>query len=308
MTNTSPLFNLGRLIAATTMAGFVMVSAAAAQQMFKSPDEATEAFIAALRASDEKAITAILGPGSPDVLQSGDSADDENLRKAFLLAYDAKHRIKIDGGVTATLQVGQDEYPFSIPIAKKGDAWSFDLAAGREELLARRVGRNELAAIQVCLAYVDAQDEYADMTKVGNLPVYAQRLVSTPGTKNGLYWPAAAGEPQSPIGAAVALATLTGYRVGSGAPYHGYFYKILTKQGPKASGGEHDYIVNGKMIGGFALVAWPAEYGNSGIATFVVNHDGEVFEKDIGDATSKIASQITAFNPDDSWKKVTIEK
>jgi hypothetical protein len=242
------------------------------------------------------------------VLQSGDSADDENLRKAFLLAYDAKHRIKIDGGVTATLQVGRDEYPFSIPIAKKGDAWSFDLAAGREELLARRVGRNELAAIQVCLAYVDAQDEYADMTKVGNLPVYAQRLVSTPGTKNGLYWPAAAGEPQSPIGAAVALATLTGYRVGSGAPYHGYFYKILTKQGPKASGGEHDYIVNGKMIGGFALVAWPAEYGNSGIATFVVNHDGEVFEKDIGDATSKIASQITAFNPDDSWKKVTIEK
>jgi hypothetical protein len=308
MTNISPLFNLGRLIAATTMAGFVMVSAAAAQQMFKSPDEATEAFIAALRASDEKAITAILGPGSPDVLQSGDSADDENLRKAFLLAYDAKHRIKIDGGVTATLQVGQDEYPFSIPIAKKGDAWSFDLAAGREELLARRVGRNELAAIQVCLAYVDAQDEYADMTKVGNLPVYAQRLVSTPGTKNGLYWPAAAGEPQSPIGAAVALATLTGYRVGSGAPYHGYFYKILTKQGPKASGGEHDYIVNGKMIGGFALVAWPAEYGNSGIATIVVNHDGEDFEKDIGDATSKIASQITAFNPDDSWKKVTIEK
>jgi hypothetical protein len=232
--------------------------------------------------------------------------DDENLRKAFLLAYDAKHSIKIDGD-KATLIIGQD-YPFSIPIAKKGDSWSFDLAAGREELLARRIGSNELAAIQVCLAYVDAQNEYADTTKVGNLSVYAQRLVSTPGTKNGLYWPSAAGEPQSPMGDAVALASLRGYRVGSGEPYYGYYYKILTRQGPKAPGGEHDYVVNGKMIGGFALVAWPAQYGNSGIATFMVNHDGVVFEKDLGDATSKLAPQITAFNPDDSWKKVAVEK
>jgi hypothetical protein len=308
MIRTSSIFTAGKLAAASVVAAFVMMSVASAQQTFKSADEAAETLAAALRAKDEKALTAILGPGSADVVLSGDAVDDENMRKAFLLAYDVKHSIKIDGDKPVFLVVGQDEYPFAIPLAKKGDSWSFDLVTGRKELLARRIGRNELAAIQVCLAYVDAQNEYSAVTKVGNLPVYAQRLVSTPGTKNGLYWPAAAGQAQSPIGAAVAVATLTGNRVGSGEPYHGYYYKILTRQGPKAPGGEHDYIVNGKMIGGFALVAWPATYGNSGIATFMVNHGGDVFEKDLGAATGKLAPQIDAFNPDESWKKVAVEK
>lgn len=306
MKKISPLFKIGALVVAMALTALATTSMALAQQMFKSPDEAVETLVTALRAKDEKALNAIFGPGAAEVISSGDAVNDENVRKAFLLAYDASHNVKTAGD-KATLLIG-DDYPFSIPLAKKGDAWSFDLAAGREELLARRIGRNEVAAIQVSLAYVDAQNEFAAMTKVGGLSVYAQRLVSTPGTKNGLYWPTAAGEPESPMGASVAVASVRGYRVGSGEPYHGYYYKILTKQGPKAPGGTHDYVVNGKMIGGFALVAWPARYGNSGIATFMVNHDGDVFEKDLGEATTTLAPQITVFNPDDSWKKVTIEK
>src|SRR5688572_32581045 len=248
-------------------------SPASAQQTFQSPEQAAESLAAALRAGDQKALVTLLGPGSEDVISSGDSVDDDNVRKAFLLAYDLKHSVQTKDGKTATLLIGQDDYPFSIPIARRGDTWNFDVAAGREELLARRIGRNELAAIQTSLAYVDAQNEYAAMTKVDKLSVYAQRLVSTPSMKNGLSWPTSGSEQPSPLGPAVALATLAGYRVGSGQPFNGYLFKILTRQGPKAPGGEHDYLVNGKMIGGFALIAWPAQYGNSGIATFMVNHE-----------------------------------
>jgi len=293
---------------AAVIGGLVIASAAMAQQGYRTPEEAAEALIAAVRADDQKEIVKVLGPGSMDVISSGDAVNDENMRKAFVAAYDVRHSFKRDGDKSATLLIAQDEYPFSIPIAQKNGAWSFDVAAGRDELLARRIGRNELAAIQVCLAYFDAQNEYAAVTKVGNLSVYAQRLVSTPGTKNGLYWPSAAGEAQSPLGEAVALASITGYRVGSGEPYHGYFYKILTRQGPNASGGEHDYVVNGKMLGGFALIAWPAQYGNSGIMTFMINHDGDVYQKDLGENTANIASKTSAFNPDDSWKKTSLEQ
>ena len=238
MTKVPPTCNLGKLVVATVAASLILISAASAQKTFKSPDEAAQSLAAALRAKNDKAVTAILGPGSENVISSGDPVDDDNLRKAFLQAYDVRHATKLVGD-KATLLIG-DDYPFSIPIAKKGDTWSFDLSAGREELLARRIGRNELAAIQVCLAYFDAQNEYAGETKIGNLSVYAQRLVSAPGTKNGLYWPAADGEAPSPMGEAVALASLRGYQVGRAEPYHGYYYKILTKQGPKALGGEHD--------------------------------------------------------------------
>jgi hypothetical protein len=293
---------------AVLLASVGIASVAVAQQSFPSPEAAGDALVASVRAGDQKETVKILGPGSMDVISSGDAVNDENTRKAFVAAYDIRHSIKRDSDKSATLLIGQDDYPFSIPIAQKNGAWSFDVAAGRDELLARRVGRNELAAIQVSLAYFDAQNEYAGMTKVGNLPVYAQRIVSTPGTKNGLYWPASAGEAPSPLGEAMALASIRGYRAGSGEPYHGYFYKILTRQGPKAPGGEHDYIVDGKMIGGFALIAWPAKYGNSGIMTFMINHDGIVYEKDLGEDTAKIASQTTAFNPDDTWKKATIEQ
>jgi hypothetical protein len=264
--------------------------------------------VASLRSGDNKAVEAILGPGGDAIMSSGDAVQDENYRKAFVLAYDVKHSIQPRGDKFALLLLGLEDFPFAVPIAKKDDGgWVFDTAAGQEEVLARRIGRNEFAAIRVCLGYHDAQYEYAEtMPKVDGMSVYAQRIVSSPGKKDGLYWPAAANEPRSPLGEAVADATLRGYRVGTGAPYQGYYYKLLTRQGQKAPGGAHDYIVKGKMIGGFALIAWPAEYGNSGIATFMINHDGVVYEKDLGPKTAQIAGAISAFNPDDSWKKVNL--
>jgi len=299
---------LGKLALAATMIGFAMVSAATAQQSFKTPQEAVENFVTAVRAGDRKAFNAILGPGAEQIISSGDTVQDENTRKVFLAAYDIKHSVQTSGDKPATLLIGPDDYPFAIPIVKKGDTWKFDTAAGRMEVLARRIGRNELAAIQVCLAYYDAQHEYAETTpKIDDMAVYAQRVVSSPGKKDGLYWPTVERETPSPLGDDVAYATQRGYRVGSRAPYHGYYYKILTRQGPKAAGGAHDYIVAGKMIGGFALIAWPATYGNSGITTFLLNHDGVVYEKDLGKDTSTIAARTTAFNPDETWKRAAIE-
>lgn len=299
---------VGRAALAATMFGFAMVTAATAQQSFKTPQEAVETLVTAVRAGDRKTINAILGPGAEQIISSGDAVQDENTRKVFLAAYDANHSVQTSGDKPATLLIGPDDYPFAIPIAKKGDSWMFDTIAGRREVLARRIGRNELAAIQVCLGYYDAQYEYAaTMPKVDDMAVYAQRVVSRPGKKDGLYWPAAEGEQQSPLGEAVAVASRRGYRVGSSEPFNGYYYKILTRQGPKAPGGAHDYIVEGKMIGGFALIAWPAEYGNSGITTFLINHDGVVYEKDLGEDTGKIAPRTTAFNPDDTWKKVEVD-
>lgn len=299
---------LGRAALTAMIIGFAIVTPATAQQSFKTPDEAVETLVTALRAGDSKAVNAILGSGAEEIISSGDAVQDENTRKVFLAAYDVKHSVQTGGDKPATLLIGPDDYPFAIPIVRKGDAWMFDSAAGRVEVLARRIGRNELAAIQVCLAYYDAQYEYAEtMPKIDDMAVYAQRVVSSPGKKDGLYWPTVESQPPSPLGEAVADATLRGYRVGSGAPYQGYYYKILTRQGPKAAGGAHNYIVDGKMIGGFALIAWPAEYGNSGIATFMINHDGVVYEKDLGQETRKLAAQTTVFNPDDTWKKVEVD-
>jgi len=302
------LRRLCRVAAIATMIACGLVSAATAQQSFKTPGEAVDALVAAARASDKKAFNALLGPGAEQIASSGDAVEDENTRKLFVAAFDAKHSTKIDGDKSATLIVGDDDFPFPIPLVKKDGAWTFDTAAGREEILARRIGRNELAAIQVCLAFYDAQNDYADITpKADGMAVYAQKIVSSPGKKDGLYWPAASGEQESPIGEEVATATRRGYRVGSGEPFHGYYYRILTRQGPAAPGGALNYVVDGKMVGGFALVAWPAEYGNSGITTFIINHDGVVYEKDLGEDTKDTASRMTSFNPDNTWKKVEVE-
>jgi len=293
----------GKLALATAIGAFALVSVAAAQQHFKSPDEAADALANAARAGDRRAIEAILGPAAHEIVSSGDPVQDENARKIFVAAFDINHRI--EGNNPATLVIGRDDFPFAIPIVQNGDTWMFDAAAGVEEVLARRIGRNELAAIQVCLAYFDAQNEYADVTpKVNGMAVYAQRIVSSPGKKDGLYWPAAQGEQPSPIGEAVAFASVRGYRVGSHEPYHGYYYKILKRQGPAAPGGEMDYVIDGNMVGGFALIAWPAQYGNSGVTSFLVDSNGDVFEKDLGADTQKIAGRITWFNPDSTWKKV----
>ena len=243
-----------------------------------------------------------------DIWQEHFVDSDKNVRDLLIAAYNAKHQVTRDNENQVTLTVGQSDWPFPIPLVRKDGSWQFDTAAGREEILARRIGRNELNTIEACLAFVDAQQEYAEKGVAGN-GVYAQRIVSHPGTKDGLYWPAASEEDESPLGDLAASAAAEGYRAGrQRMPYHGYYYRVLTRQGPSALGGAIDYVVRGKMIGGFALVAYPAEYGNSGVMTFVVNHQGVVFQKDLGLSTARIAGAMTTFNPDQSWSRVVIQQ
>lgn len=280
---------------------------ALAQQAFKTPDDAASALVSAAKAGDPKAIVTVLGPGGKEIASSGDEVADAATRERFVAAYDEKHAITMDGENKAIMVVGSLDFPVPIPIVRKEGMWRFDTAAAREEILDRRIGRNELNAIQVCLAYVDAQDEYAEKDRTGaGINTYAQRIVSRPGKNDGLYWQTSQGEEASPLGELFAQATAEGYRAGEGrTPYQGYFFKILTKQGPAAPGGELDYIVRDKMIGGFALVAYPAEYRNSGVMTFIVNHAGTVFQKDLGPRTSIIAERMSSFNPDRTWQKVS---
>jgi hypothetical protein len=280
-----------------------LFSSAGAQQRFKTPEEGADALVAAVRTGDVKTLVTVLGPGGAEIVSSGDPVADAETRKEFLEAYDKKHSVSKAGDNKAVMLLGDGDWPLPIPLVKRNDTWQFDTAAGRSEILARRVGKNEFAAIMVCLAYVDAQNEYAE-SGAADRGAYAQRIISSPGKKDGLYWPTEQGERPSPLGEAVASATKQGYRVGVRAPFHGYYYNILTRQGPTAPGGVADYIVRGKMIGGFALIAYPAEYGNSGVMTFLVNHDGDVFEKDLGPNTAKIASGMTAYSPDHTWHKV----
>jgi hypothetical protein len=293
--------------AAWTAAILVVATAsvAIAQQSFKTAEEAAGALVNAARNGDRKAILAVLGPDGADIVSSGDAVADAATRKEFVAAYDAKHQIAMEGDDKAAMVIGQDDFPVPIPLVRKDGAWRFDTAGGREEILYRRIGRNELSTIEACRAYVDAQQEYAEKGVAGN-GVYAQRMVSRPGKKDGLYWPAQSGEDESPLGELVAAATARGYRAGQErAPYHGYYYKILSRQGERAPGGALDYAVNGKMIGGFALVAYPAEYGNSGVVTFLVSHQGIVYQKDLGANTARLAERMTAFNPDSTWQPVT---
>ena len=282
-------------------------SVATAQQAFKTPEEAATALVGAAKSGDMKAITTVLGPDGDDIVSSGDEVADAATRAKFVTAYDAKHTIAMEGDSKAVMVIGPDDFPLPIPIIRKDGQWQFDTAAGREEILFRRIGENELDAIQSALAYVDAQDEYAEKDRTGaGINTYAQRIISQPEKKDGLYWPTSQGEDPSPLGELIAEATKQGYRVGGGrTPFHGYCFKILTRQGPAASGGEADYVVNGKMIGGFALVAYPAEYRNSGVMTFIVNHAGTVFQKDLGPNTVQLAERMTSFNPDKSWQAVT---
>jgi len=279
--------------------------AALAQQDYKTTDAAVDALVASVRSYDEKAALVVLGKDGEDISSSGDEVADQAARKRFVDAYDAKHQITMNGDAKATLVVGNNDYPFPVPLVKgKAGLWSFDTETGLREILYRRIGHNEDDAIQTCLAYVDAQNDYADKDRGVGTGVYAQRFVSTEGKKDGLYWPAAAGAEDSPLGELFADASREGYSAGEGrSPYHGYYYKILTKQGPAAIGGTLDYVVRGKMIGGFALVAYPAQYRNSGVMTFIVNQDGTVFQKDLGPDTADVAEAMTAYNPDKSWTK-----
>jgi DUF2950 family protein len=294
-----------RLSLAATLLSLPL-SAALAQQTYKTPQEAVDALVASAKSDDQKAALVVLGRDGEDIISSGDQVADNAARQRFVTSYEAKHQIDLDGDKKATLVIGDKDYPFPIPLVKKNGLWSFDTDTGRREILFRRIGHNELDAIQTALAYVDAQNEYADKDRTGaGAGVYAQRFVSDAGKKDGLYWPTAQGEEESPLGELFAAASRQGYHEGEGrSPYHGYYYKILTRQGPAATGGAVNYVVNGKMIGGFALAAYPAEYRNSGVMTFIVSHHGTVFQKDLGPDTEKIAEAMTSFNPDKTWTKV----
>ncbi len=281
----------------------------AQQKTFKSSEEAVKNLIDAVKADDTKELLAIFGSAAKELISSGDEVADKAGRERFVKSYEEMNKLVNESDKKVILHVGNEDWPLPIPLIKKGEKWFFDAKAGKEEILNRRIGRNELNTIQTCLAYVDAQREYALKDWDGDgLFEYAQKFVSTPGKKDGLYWEAKEGEEQSPLGPLVAKAVKAGYTLRKSGekpkPYQGYFYKILKAQGKNAPGGEYDYMVRGKMIGGFALVAYPAQYGNSGVMIFMVNHDGAVYQKDLGRETEKIASAMKKFNPDKTWKKV----
>ena len=292
-----------RLALAIVLALQVAAFAAPAQKSFGSLDEAVGALVTAIRAADRKALVEVLGPHGAPLVWSGDDVADRGAFLRFAAAYDQAHRLQ-GGGGKVVLYVGSDDFPFPIPLVPDGPRWLWDTAAGDDELLNRRIGQNELSAIQVCLAYVDAQREY--YSRGTGLLAYAQRFESTRGKHDGLYWEAKPGEQPSPLGPLVARARAAGYPLpprGAPAPYHGYLYRILFAQGPDAPGGAYDFVVKGHMIGGFALVAQPALYGASGIMTFIVNQDGVVHQKDLGPRTAQAAGAIKAYNPDSTWTK-----
>jgi hypothetical protein len=282
-------------------------AATSQQKTFSSAEEAVKAAIAAARADNDKELLAIFGAQAKDLISSGDPVADKQRRARFLAAYDEKNRLATEGENTI-LMVGKEDWPLPIPVVKRGDRWIFDPEQGREEILNRRIGDNELFTIQTLLAVVDAQREYAlkDRDKNGLLE-YAQKFVSDPGKKNGLYWEAKAGEPQSPLGPIMTEMIGKGYQAKPSAgpsPYHGYYYRILSAQGKNAAGGAYSYVVKGQMIGGFAVVAYPAEYANSGVMTLIVNHDGKVFQKDLGKNTSSAAGAMKEYNRDATWTEV----
>jgi hypothetical protein len=303
MTGLKSLHRAGSVGLAAIVAVALLTSASQAQQAFPSPEDAAAALAAAVKTGTRSTILKVLGKDAVDIIESGDDVADAEMRQRFLSAYDAKHSIKAEEN-KATLILGADDFPFPIPLVNKRTGWEFDPAAGRLEILYRRIGRNELDAVQTSLAYVDAQNEYAEKDRAGEgVGTYAQRIVSGPGKKDGLFW--RDDRDPSPLGELAAQASAEGYKVGEQVtPYHGYYYRILKGQGSNAPGGALNYVVKDKMIGGFGLIAYPAEYGNSGVMTFVVNHAGTVYQKDLGTRTEGIAKRIYLFDPDQTWKKV----
>lgn len=276
---------------------------------FADPEAAVEALVDAARANDEKALLRVLGVDARRLISSGDAVADNAERERFVTSYQESHSLVPDGDSALVLQVGKDGWPFPIPVVRDGSGWRFDTKAGQRELLARRIGGNELSAIQACLALVDAQREYWERSRENSpLSHYARRISSTKDQRDGLYWETSEGERPSPLGPQFAEAQRQGYNVTGGPgkpiPYHGYYYRILTAQGPDAAGGAYNYLARGQMIGGFALIAYPAQWGASGIMAFIVNHDGVVYQKNLGPNTAALAEAMKAFNPDSTWTKV----
>jgi hypothetical protein len=282
-------------------------NAAPSQEVFNTPETAAAALVSAARMDNMNKLAAVLGNDAGQILSSGDAVADHNARENFVAKYDQMHRLAYDDQRRVILYIGADNWPTPIPLVKSGGGWVFDTAAGKQELLYRRIGQNELYTVRVLEDLTDAQEEYSSsMQDQDGVKQYAKKILSDPGKRDGLYWPVAKGEPASPIGPLVADATSQGYKKGSGelVPFHGYFYKVLTRQGSLAPGGARNYVRNGKMTKGFAFLAYPAEYRSSGVMTFMINQDGVIVQKDLGPETTQAASAITEFNPDDSWDQL----
>jgi hypothetical protein len=279
-----------------------------AVRVFASPGDAGDVLAAAAKSGDQNTLLAIFGPDSKEVISSGDVVQDKTAADAFVAGYGVMHRWRKMADGAQILLVGADNFPFPIPLKKNGAGqWFFDTAAGKDEVLSRRIGRNELAIIDVCGAVADAQAEYFSQTHDGeSAKQYATKFISDPGKQNGLYWESPQGQPQSPLGPLAAFATSEGYSAKPNAhtPFHGYYFRLLKKQGSKAPGGAKDYVVDGKLVGGFALVAYPAEYGNSGVMTFMINQDGVLVQKDLGKTTTEAATAMSEFDPDAGWGPV----
>jgi len=275
------------------------------ERTFAAPGEAALALYTAAKDNDQTTLSAIFGKNAGDLLHSGDEVADKKTAENFLRRYDEMHRVVIEPDGTATLYIGAENWPFPISMIKNpSGAWFFDTERGKQEILYRRVGTNENDAIEICQALVGAQREYASSVRAGESSKhYAMKFISDEGKENGLYWKAPDGEPASPIGPLIADAASQGYS-NKAAPFHGYYFRILTKQGASSKGGAKDYAVNGNLVGGFGFIAYPAQYGNSGVMTFIVNQDGIVYQKDLGPDTQSIASAMTEYNADTSWDPV----
>jgi hypothetical protein len=278
------------------------------QTTFSSAEEAMQAFVDTIRLNDAVVLQTLLGAEGLALFDSGDAAADAQWRKRFLNAYADAHKVLLkDHNLRAILTVGRDEWPMPIPLVKSEEGWRFDTARAAEEILNRHIGRNELAAIQVCLAIVDAERDYAAQDTDGDgVPEFTAKFVSSPGTRDGLYWETGDDEPLSPVGPLLAAAASEAAPASDSTPltpFHGYLYRMLTKQGKNAPGGAYDYEVNGKMLGGFAVIAFPARYGTSGVVSFMVNQDGVVYQKDLGQNTAALAAEMTEFDPDSTWRR-----
>ena len=303
----SPALPCGLLLV-LTLATTPALCAADAAKTYATAEAAVTALDSAVKAHDGGALRAIFGPAVVD-LQNPDRVQATNEFNAFAAALEAAHHLVHRSPTNCVLELGTNAWPFPVPLVAQDGRWHFDTAAGTEELLNRRIGKNELAVLEAMRAYVDAQREYASRDRDGDAVLeYAQRLASSPGTKDGLYWPPDLDGEISPLGPLVADAQVEGYAMqgkgdtGEREPFHGYYFKILTRQGKHAPGGKYDYVINGNMIGGFALVAWPAEYGQSGIMTFIVNQQGRVYQSDLGSKTAKTAAKMKDYDPDDTWR------
>jgi hypothetical protein len=282
------------------------VAAGTTQRNFASPEEAVQALVKSIKAQDRAGILAVLGQDANSWISSGDAAADRASAERFVSSYEAKHAI-VPNGNKATLTLGADNFPFAFPIVRNGGRWRFDTAAGKEEMLARRIGENELSAIGVLQAIVDAQVEYASEDRNGDgVHAYAQKFASSAGKRDGLYWPVKSGEAESPLGELLVKAAGEGYQKADKGPtpYHGYYYRMLKGQSKNAASGSLDYVVHGRAIGGFAAIAYPAKYGNSGIMTFIVNQDGKIYQADLGPNTQSKAQQMQLFDPGQGWSPV----